>query len=526
MKLKTTCAWQLRLPDGSFLQEPQVVASGTPMEEPLRLVSCVVEHSRSNDAEFQVLNKAADKLLTRGRPAAATLHLDVSETPCLSCLGALRQFQKAFPEVSLRASFSIRKVLDNRGRGRAPPTSVQATTARRKQLRRPPDLEGLPARGHVEDRGDVNGQAKKLDGPATLNGQHHKSQQNGERQELFHPELLCLGFLLGHPVFGPDDRRPSQMRLRPDGRPKETESRAKEKLDWLRWSGKDLFEALLVEPFTPDDTEERNHICIPRNCAGKDEISSEHCMNVKGSVLGSLLEAHQKAWLTAVEDVARRERDMAQLVMCFGLALCHFFFALMLGIPRIQILCMNPLQGTPSPLAPLMLLDLRRRVFEDRLATSLQLLPVASLEDLYAMRLPIYLPSIDFIARFWPEVRSLDTAQCYDGWFDRRLPRTRLTEPSAESESPLPEPFDLSDGGYEKVRTWLAPADYFAFPGITIFQSLAQLHASLADLDDAHSSHLDAVREQMASFAVQRREEAAQLLSRVLRPVVSDASGG
>ncbi|CAK9090516.1 unnamed protein product [Durusdinium trenchii] len=213
MKLKTTCAWQLRLPDGSFLQEPQVVASGTPMEEPLRLVSCVVEHSRSNDAEFQVLNKAADKLLTRGRPAAATLHLDVSETPCLSCLGALRQFQKAFPEVSLRASFSIRKVceisedcssdlawsvpgppatdlpapekevLDNRGRGRAPPTSVQATTARRKQLRRPPDLEGLPARGHVEDRGDVNGQAKKLDGPATLNGQHHKSQQNGERQE-------------------------------------------------------------------------------------------------------------------------------------------------------------------------------------------------------------------------------------------------------------------------------------------------------------------------------------------------------
>ncbi|CAK9111889.1 13 kDa deflagellation-inducible protein [Durusdinium trenchii] len=368
-------------------------------------------------------------------------------------------------------------------------------------------------------------------------------------------------------------------------------------------------------------------------------------------------EATPKAWLTAVEDVARRERDMAQLVMCFGLALCPGLRFDVLGIPRIQILCMNPLQGTPSPLAPLMLLDLRRRVFEDRdndqifvtngvtrallgyhagadvaarvavttffrkrlmdwsravpfggasrsgvlddltvLLSSSFILQVHSdastvssvylafrlalqellnalgfemaehrqdvfwtlqssgdvaaltvyipehpyknyfndarrkyyswRNDLYAMRLPIYLPSIDFIARFWPEVRSLDTAQCYDGWFDRRLPRTRLTEPSAESESPLPEPFDLSDGGYEKVRTWLAPADYFAFPGITIFQSLAQLHASLADLDDAHSSHLDAVREQMASFAVQRREEAAQLLSRVLRPVVSDASGG
>ena len=33
-------------------------------------------------------------------------------------------------------------------------------------------------------------------------------------------------------------------------------------------------------------------------------------------------EATPKAWLTAVEDVARRDRDMAQLVMCFGLALC------------------------------------------------------------------------------------------------------------------------------------------------------------------------------------------------------------
>lgn len=38
----------------------EVVASGTAMAEPIRFVPCVVEHSRSNDAEFQVLNKAAD----------------------------------------------------------------------------------------------------------------------------------------------------------------------------------------------------------------------------------------------------------------------------------------------------------------------------------------------------------------------------------------------------------------------------------------------------------------------------------
>ena len=60
MKHKTTCTWQLRELNGCVLVAPQVVASGTPMSEPIRFVPCVVEHSRSNDAEFQVLNKAAD----------------------------------------------------------------------------------------------------------------------------------------------------------------------------------------------------------------------------------------------------------------------------------------------------------------------------------------------------------------------------------------------------------------------------------------------------------------------------------
>jgi hypothetical protein len=50
----------LTFSDGTPLVEPQVVASGMPMEEPIRFVACVVEHSRSNDAEFQVLNKAAE----------------------------------------------------------------------------------------------------------------------------------------------------------------------------------------------------------------------------------------------------------------------------------------------------------------------------------------------------------------------------------------------------------------------------------------------------------------------------------
>lgn len=95
-------------------------------------------------------------------------------------------------------------------------------------------------------------------------------------------------------------------------------------------SGSELFEALLIEPMQPEpslqlvfknrffyrvitelyvccimfymivdvdlclqDRDEGNHVCIPRNCAGIEEMSSEHCANVKGSVLSSLLEAHQ-----------------------------------------------------------------------------------------------------------------------------------------------------------------------------------------------------------------------------------------
>lgn len=111
---KTTCTWALVLNDESHLaSDAQVVASGTPMEAEMRFVSCVVEHPRASDAEFQVVNKAAELLLRDASKARHTvLHIDVSEIPCLSCLGALRQFQKAFPQVKIRLSFSIRKVAD------------------------------------------------------------------------------------------------------------------------------------------------------------------------------------------------------------------------------------------------------------------------------------------------------------------------------------------------------------------------------------------------------------------------------
>ena len=127
--------------------------------------------------------------------------------------------------------------------------------------------------------------------------------------------------------------------------------------------------------------------------------------------------------------------------------------------------------------------------------------------DLYAMRLPIFAPSIHFLARFWPEVQSLDSAGCYDGWFDRTLPRTRLllSTRTEVTEVPEPEPFDLSSDGYNKARVWLEPADFFHFPGLMHFNSIADLHSKVAS--EALEASLLEARRVMADFARQRRAE-------------------
>ena len=47
------------------------------MNAEMHFVSCVVEHPRASDAEFQVLNKAADQLLTGKCPK--NLHMTYME---------------------------------------------------------------------------------------------------------------------------------------------------------------------------------------------------------------------------------------------------------------------------------------------------------------------------------------------------------------------------------------------------------------------------------------------------------------
>eukprot|EP00927_Polykrikos_kofoidii_P071558 TRINITY_DN67819_c0_g1_i1.p1 TRINITY_DN67819_c0_g1~~TRINITY_DN67819_c0_g1_i1.p1 ORF type:complete len:778 (+),score=110.33 TRINITY_DN67819_c0_g1_i1:179-2512(+) len=109
---KTVATWQLDSDGRGNPCPARVLASGSPMDCAVRFIPCVVEHPRASDAEFQVVNLAAEALLRGADISQRTLRLDVSEIPCLSCIGALRQFQKAFPGVPLRVSFSVRTVAE------------------------------------------------------------------------------------------------------------------------------------------------------------------------------------------------------------------------------------------------------------------------------------------------------------------------------------------------------------------------------------------------------------------------------
>ena len=133
--------------------------------------------------------------------------------------------------------------------------------------------------------------------------------------------------------------------------------------------------------------------------------------------------------------------------------------------------------------------------------------------DLYAMRLPIFTPSIEFLSRLWPEVKSLDTLSCYDGWFDRTVPRTRLLlsadlDVTREAKLQVPEPFDLSNDGFRKARTWLDSSDYFHFPGVMHFKSIPDLYSQV--MSETLEVSLLQAREIMDDFARHRRAEALQ----------------
>ncbi|CAE7369592.1 DIP13 [Symbiodinium natans] len=136
--------------------------------------------------------------------------------------------------------------------------------------------------------------------------------------------------------------------------------------------------------------------------------------------------------------------------------------------------------------------------------------------DLYSMLLPLFTPSLNFLAHIWLHVSSLDTEEVYDGWFDRAIPRTRLRVGASDDGL---APFNLSSNGMQKIIKWTASADYFHFPGVIMFNGLADLQRQLKSQDLQFS--LDDARKRMRQHVRSRHEDAVQKCGRLLEHFVA-----
>ncbi|CAE7586742.1 DIP13 [Symbiodinium sp. KB8] len=131
--------------------------------------------------------------------------------------------------------------------------------------------------------------------------------------------------------------------------------------------------------------------------------------------------------------------------------------------------------------------------------------------DMYAMLLPIFTPTLDFLAHIWQQLHDMEESGVYDGWFSRAIPRVRLRLKA--EDDPLP-PFDLGSNGLQKVLKWTAAADYFHFPGVMTFNGLADLTSKLRSQD--LQSNLEDARFKMLQHVQSRREDALRKCGQVL----------
>ncbi|CAE7377523.1 DIP13 [Symbiodinium natans] len=99
-------------------------------------------------------------------------------------------------------------------------------------------------------------------------------------------------------------------------------------------------------------------------------------------------------------------------------------------------------------------------------------------QDLCAMRLPIFVPSRAILAWLWPRLKNPRDGATYHGWFEKDIPRVMLSR-SSPHHAGMPEPFNLDVDGEAKVKYWLRLAEYYHFPGVQVFHSLAGLIADL-----------------------------------------------
>lgn len=140
---RTVCVYcfSLHSPQlGSRSAGPMAVTSGPANDDhQLGLFAATLKHHRGGDGKFQALQACARASMDLGcQPIGAPpldgsavegeLWLHVSEVPCLSCVGAMAQFRKVFPDVALRLSFNL-------GRQPSQEKGAQAEMDSRPQLR-------------------------------------------------------------------------------------------------------------------------------------------------------------------------------------------------------------------------------------------------------------------------------------------------------------------------------------------------------------------------------------------------------
>eukprot|EP00929_Paragymnodinium_shiwhaense_P097298 TRINITY_DN59034_c0_g1_i2.p1 TRINITY_DN59034_c0_g1~~TRINITY_DN59034_c0_g1_i2.p1 ORF type:complete len:939 (-),score=231.37 TRINITY_DN59034_c0_g1_i2:676-3492(-) len=118
---RTVCVYRYSLSAPSqgkaARREPSGVASSQAVDAwELGLVAATLKHHRGGDGEFQALQSCAracldelglDPLTGAGAAVEGEVWLHVSEVPCLSCVGAMAQFRRLFPKVSLCVSFTL-----------------------------------------------------------------------------------------------------------------------------------------------------------------------------------------------------------------------------------------------------------------------------------------------------------------------------------------------------------------------------------------------------------------------------------
>jgi len=119
---RTVCVYRysLRRADGDGAAElgPTAITSG-PADEAheLGLFATTLRHHRGGDGEFKAMQACARACADLGRAPAVggggladidgELWVHVSEVPCLSCVSAMAQFRRLFPDITLHCAFTL-----------------------------------------------------------------------------------------------------------------------------------------------------------------------------------------------------------------------------------------------------------------------------------------------------------------------------------------------------------------------------------------------------------------------------------